>query len=77
MPDLTLVAFIGSAIVGVVEGIKRLIPSVNGYVTVVIAGILGLLSGFAGIAGVNWFWGLIAGLAAAGGVTIATKIGGK
>lgn len=77
MPDFTLLSYVTAAIVGAVAGIKALVPSINGYVTVAVAIILGVAAGFIGIPGVTWFWGLVGSLAAVGGVTIAGKIGGK
>lgn len=68
---------VGTAIVGITEAIKRLIPSVNGYVTIIVAAVLGILAGFAGFGSLNWLSGLAVGLASAGTVTVATAVGGK
>lgn len=68
---------VGAAIVAIVEAIKRVVPFVTGWVTVVLAGILGLGAGFAGLGGLDWLSGLLVGLAAAGTVKTATAIGGK
>jgi len=62
---------LASSIIAVTEVLKRLLPqAINGWVTIVVAAVLGILAGFAGISGVNWFSGLLIGLAAAGGVRV-------
>jgi len=66
---------VGAAIVGIVQGVKSLVPQVNGIVTVILAAVLGLLAGFAGMGGLNWLTGLAIGLAAVGTTTLASKIG--
>lgn len=67
---------IALAIIGATEAIKKLLPTVvAGTVTIAVAVILGLLAGISGIAGLNWFVGILIGLAAAGGVTLVGKVG--
>jgi len=63
------------AIIAVVEAIKKAVPQVSGWITICVAGILGLLAGLAGLEGTNWIEGLLIGLAAAGGVKLTKSIG--
>jgi len=65
---------IGAAIVAITEGIKRAIPQVNGIVTIVVAGLLGLGAGLLELAGLNWITGLMLGLSSAGAITTVSKI---
>lgn len=68
---------LGLAIVAVIEGIKKVVPGINGYVTIALAGLLGFLAGFVGFylgypafAGLDPLTGLITGLAASGSVSV-------
>jgi len=72
MTQFTLAA----AIIAVVEAIKQAVPQVSGWITICVAGVLGLLAGIAGLEGTNWIQGLMIGLAAAGGVKLTTSVGG-
>jgi len=68
---------VGAAIVAVTEGIKRVFPKINGWITIVVAAVLGVLAGVLGLAGLNWASGLVVGLSAAGVVKVGTAIGGN
>jgi hypothetical protein len=65
---------VGAAIVAVTEGIKRVAPGVNGIVTIIVAGLLGLGAGLLELAGLNWITGLMLGLSSAGAITTVSKI---
>ncbi|MCR4307891.1 MAG: hypothetical protein NUV80_04970 [Candidatus Berkelbacteria bacterium] len=67
------------AIIAVVKFIKTLPfgDSLKGLVTILFAVALGILAGLAGYESYTWFTGLIAGLTAIGGVTIADRIAGE
>lgn len=71
--------FIGLVVVAVVDAIKSLVPSIRGAVTVLLAGVVGgvcaALDVRAGLPDVAVYVGVAAGLAAAGGVGIARRIG--
>lgn len=72
------IIFIGAAIIAVTEIIKRLVPQVNGAVTIVTAGLVGivvaLLDVHIGIVDMTVAEGLMAGLSASGAVTVATAV---
>lgn len=66
---------VGACIIAITQGIKNVVPGVSGIITLIVAAVLGLIAGLAGFAGLNWLTGLATGLASAGTVTVATKIG--
>lgn len=68
---------VAGSIIAITDGIKRAIPQVNGIVTIIVAGLLGIAAGLAGFGGLNWLTGLAVGLASSGTYTIASKIGSK
>jgi hypothetical protein len=70
-------ATIGGVIIAITEALKRTFPQISGTITIIVAGILGLVAGLAGLAGLDWVSGLILGLASAGVVKVAGSIGGK
>lgn len=73
------VVFIGAVVVAVVDAIKALVPQVTGAVTVLVAGLIGaILSVFdvhIGLEDLTVAAGVMAGLAAAGAVGVAKRIG--
>ncbi len=68
---------VSAAIIAVTEAIKRTVPSVNGIVTIIVAGVLGILAGLAKIDGLDWLSGLVTGLTAVGVIKTASVIAGK
>lgn len=72
---------LGLAIIAVVEGMRKATGgALRGSVTIVVAALLGLLAGVAGTywhyplyTGIDPLTGLMIGLAASGGVTLAQK----
>lgn len=70
--------FIGAAIIAVTEAIKDVAPKVHGWVSVAVAALIGLLvaafDAELGIASLTLAEGILAGLAAAGTVTVAKKV---
>lgn len=72
------VLFIGAVIIAVTQAIKFVIPKVNGAVTIVVAGLLGLLVALIdthiGVADVSVAQGILTGLAAAGVHTTASAL---
>lgn len=73
------VVFIGLIVVAVVDAVKDLAPKVQGSVTVLVAGLVGLLVAAVdthiGLNDIPLAVGFATGLAAAGGVGIAKRIG--
>ncbi len=71
--------FIGTVIAGITEAIRLAGPRVNGAVTIGVAALVGLLVGFfdvtLGVVDVSPAAGLLAGLASAGVVATAKRIG--
>jgi hypothetical protein len=65
------------AIIGVISGLKKANTAINGWITVCIAVVLGALAGYGGVEGLNVITGILAGCAAIGTVTVASKIAGK
>lgn len=70
-------AEIGALIIAVTEGLKRTFPQISGTITIILAGVLGLVAGLVGLAGLDWATGIVVGLAAAGVVKTASVIGSK
>jgi len=68
---------LGGVIIAITEGLKRIVPQISGVYTIIVAGVLGVLAGLAGIGDFTWVSGLFVGLAASGSVTMATKISAK
>jgi len=68
---------VAAAIIAVTEAIKRVIPGVQGWITIIVAAALGLAAGIAGLEGLNWWTGLVSGLVASGGMTVAKTISSK
>lgn len=79
MEALSSIVIVGLIVVGVVDAIKDLAPKVNGFVTVLVAALVGLLwaliDGHLGfVPDLTMAQGISAGLSAAGAVGIAKKI---
>lgn len=79
MEALSSIVIVGLIVVGVVDAIKDLAPKVNGFVTVLVAALVGLLwaliDGHLGfVPDLTIAQGISAGLSAAGAVGIAKKI---
>ena len=79
MEALSSVVIVGLIVVGVVDAIKDLSPRVNGFVTVVVAALVGLLwalidgqLGF--VPDITIAQGISAGLVASGAAGLAKKI---
>jgi len=68
---------VASAIVAVIEFIKRYVPQINGGVTILVAAIIGGIIGLFGVDGLNVVTGIGIGLASAGVHQAATAAGGK
>ena len=64
------------AIIGAVTTLK-LSGVVNGWVTVIVAVVLGILAGTAGLEGLNIVTGILTGLGALGTATVADRTSGK
>ena len=64
------------AIIGAVTALK-LSGKVSGWITVVVAIVLGALAGFSGVEGLNIITGILTGLAALGVATVADRIADK
>ncbi len=73
------VVFIGAVVVAVVDAAKSLSPKINGYVSVVLAGLIGGLIALVdvelGVQNLSVAEGILAGLAASGTVGVAKRIG--
>ena len=68
---------VSTAIIAIVEAIKKLFPQVTGVITILTAAILGLLAGFAKIDDLNWLSGIITGLVSVGVIKTAQTVSGK
>lgn len=70
--------FIVTSVVAAVELLRRIkVSDWFGAATIVVSAVIGILAGVYELGGINTFEeGLIAGLAAAGTVTVANRIGG-
>lgn len=73
------ILFIGTVIAGVTEAIRLTFKDVNGAVTIVVAALVGLLVALVdtqvGVGDVTVAEGILAGLAAAGVVATAKRVG--
>lgn len=71
--------FIGAVVVAVVDAIKSRVPQVTGEITVLVAGLVGgtiaLVDKYIGVTDITFAAGVLAGLAAAGAVGVAKRIG--
>lgn len=71
--------FIGAIVVALIDAIKDLAPRVTGAVTVLVAGLVGgliaLVDKEIGVFDITFAAGVLIGLAAAGTVGVARKIG--
>jgi len=63
-----------AAIIAVTAFIKQLAPKVAGVVTPIVAALLGLAAGFAGLYDLTPLTGTLVGIAASGVVTVADRI---
>lgn len=79
MEALSSVVIVGLIVVGVVDGLKDLSPKINGFITVVVAALVGLLwalvdgpLGF--VPDLTIAQGISAGLVASGAAGLAKKI---
>ena len=69
---------VGAAIVAVVEALKKIVPTVHGIVTLVVALGLGAVAGYLQLPGTpDVLVGVLVGAAAAGAHTVAEAAGGK
>lgn len=80
MEPLSSIAIVGLIVVAVVDAIKDLAPKVHGFVTILVAAGVGALwalvdGGFGFVPDLTVAQGISAGLAAAGTVGIAKRIG--
>lgn len=66
---------VSAGIIAVVAFIKQHFPQVKGWVTMVIAVVLGGVAGFFHLEGLDLTSGIMAGLTAVAGVTVADRIG--
>lgn len=75
------VLFIGAVVTAVTELIKRVVPKVEGWVVIPVAGLVGLIVAlvdtYIGVADVSIAQGIMIGLGASGVVTVASTIGRK
>lgn len=73
--------FLGAVIIAVTSAIKDLAPKVQGWVTVAIAALLGLLLSLVdiqiGVTNITPAQGIMLGLGAVGVHTVASAIGGR
>lgn len=73
------VVFIGAVVVAIVDAIKSQVPNVQGALTVLVAGLVGgllaLVDVHVGMEDLTVAAGVLAGLAAAGAVGVAKRIG--
>lgn len=71
--------FIGAVVVAIVDAIKSLSPQVQGAITVLVAGLVGgliaLIDTHIGVVDLTVAAGVLAGLASAGVVGVAKRIG--
>lgn len=71
------VLFIGTIIIALTEVIRRLVPSVNGVITIAVAAIVGAIVAVIdtniGVADISVAQGILTGLSAAGVVAVASK----
>lgn len=71
--------FIGAVVTAVTELIKRVVPQVGGWVTIVVAPLVGVLVAlvdtYIGVANISIAEGAMIGLASSGVVTVASRIG--
>lgn len=79
MEALSSVAIVGLIVVGVVDAIKDVSPKVHGFITVVVAALVGALwaivdGGLGFVPDLTLAQGISAGLVASGAVGIAKKI---
>lgn len=77
--DSSTIVFIGTLIAGVTEAIRLAVPQVNGAVTIAVAALVGLLVAVLdtaiGLPDVSIATGISTGLATAGVVAAAKRIG--
>ncbi len=71
--------FIGAVIIGLTQGIKYLIPNITGWVTILVAIIVGVIVALTdqliGVTDISVAQGLMIALASVGATTVASKIG--
>lgn len=70
--------FIGTIVIALTEALKSIDNRINGYITVVVAGLIGLLVAVVdthiGIQDITIAQGILTGLSAVGVVTVAKKV---
>jgi hypothetical protein len=66
---------ITAGVIAVTEFIKRLVPQLPAWGTILVAAVLGLLAGIVHLDGTDWLGGILAGLGAVGVHTVASQIG--
>lgn len=71
--DLT----VALAIVAIVQRVKESYPAVNGLMTMLLAMALGAVAGYFHLEGLDLASGVMTGIGAVGGVTVAQKFGGS
>lgn len=78
MEPVDSILFIGTAIIAVTEVIRRVIPQVNGVITILVATIVGLVVALIdteiGVRDISIAQGILVGLSAAGIVATAAKV---
>lgn len=68
-------AFVATAIVAVVEALRRLkVEDYFAVATIVVSALVGGLAGYFGVEGLDVPNGIVAGLAASGVVTVASRV---
>lgn len=68
---------VATAIIAIIEFLKKYVPQINGGMTILVAAILGGLAGLFQINGLNVASGIMVGLASSGVHQVATAAGGK
>lgn len=67
---------VAAAIIAIVQRVKESYPAVNGLMTMLLAMLLGGIAGLLHIEGLSIVQGVLVGIAAVGGVTVAQKAAG-
>jgi len=67
----------GASVIAIVEAVKIKFPQVQGYWTILLSAVIGLIAGYFKIGGLDIVSGLILGLGATGTHAVATAAGGN
>lgn len=73
--NITTNAISLAIIIAIVEFVQRLFPSVQSWITIIVAAVVGGILGYAGIDGLNIGTGILTGLGAVGVHEVASNIG--